>query len=96
MFVLQTHINYVCKIGTNIVFVLGMKKNIHVVPNGSQWAVKSSGNTRCTKITSTQSEAISVAREIAKNQHSELIIHGRNGVVREKNSYGNDPRKIKG
>ena len=73
-----------------------MKKNIHVVPNGSQWAVKSSGNTRSTKITSTQNEAISVAREIAKNQRSELIIHGRNGVIREKNSYGNDPRKIKG
>ena len=27
---------------------------------------------------------------MGKNQHSELLIHGRNGKIRSKDSYGND------
>jgi len=73
-----------------------MGKNQHVVPNGDRWAVKGAGNERATKIVDTQKEATKVAREIAINQQSELIIHGKNGAIREKNSYGNDPRNIKG
>nr|WP_317049978.1 DUF2188 domain-containing protein [Clostridium neonatale] len=34
---------------------------------------------------------MSRAREIAQNQKSEVIVHGRNGRIRQKNSYGNDP-----
>ena len=60
-----------------------MKKNQHVTPNGN-------GNCRATVTTKTQKEAINIAREIARNQKSELIIHGRNGRIREKDSYGND------
>ncbi|MCU4363559.1 DUF2188 domain-containing protein, partial [Acinetobacter sp. WU_MDCI_Abxc22] len=39
----------------------------------------------------TQQEAFDAAREIAQNQKSEVLIHGRNGQIRERNSYGNDP-----
>jgi hypothetical protein len=39
----------------------------------------------------TQREAIAHARGIAQNQGSELLIHGRNGQIRERDSYGNDP-----
>jgi uncharacterized protein YdaT len=46
---------------------------------------------RAVKITSTQQEAIERAKEIAKNNQSELIIHRKDGTIREKNSYGNDP-----
>jgi len=35
--------------------------------------------------------AIERAREIARHQESELFIHRRNGQIRERNSYGNDP-----
>ena len=49
------------------------------------------GNNRDTAVFSTQSEAIARAREIAINQKSELIIQGRNGRIRSKDSYGNDP-----
>ncbi len=38
----------------------------------------------------TQKEAIEIARQIAINQQSELVIHGTNGRIREKNSYGSD------
>lgn len=52
-----------------------MKKNQHVVPHENGWAVKGAGNKRNTKIAPTQKEAINIAREIAKNQQSELVIH---------------------
>lgn len=68
-----------------------MKKNQHVTPNGNgNWQVKGAGNSRATAITSTQREAINIAREIAKNQKSELIVHGKDGTIRQKDSYGND------
>jgi uncharacterized protein YdaT len=68
-----------------------MAKNQHVVPHGDQWAVRGAGNGKVTKIVSTQSEGIAVATEIAKNQHSEVVIHRPNGQIRDKDSYGNDP-----
>lgn len=74
-----------------------MGKNQHVTPasNGG-WQVKGEGNTKATAITTTQAEAIEIAMEIAKNQQSELFIHGRDGRIRERNSYGNDPYPPKG
>jgi len=73
-----------------------MKKNQHVVKHPNGWAVKRVGSSRATKVTKTQNEAIIVARNIAKNQNSELIIHGKNGRIRQKDSHGNDPKNIKG
>jgi hypothetical protein len=67
-----------------------MTKNVHVVPNGDNWAVEVEGNKRKNRITSTQSEAIGIGRGLAQNNKSELLIHGKNGQIREKNSYGND------
>jgi len=66
-------------------------KNQHVVPAGDKWGVRGAGNSRLTRTFDTQREAIDAARETAINQQSELIIHGINGRIREKNSYGNDP-----
>lgn len=68
-----------------------MGKNQWVVRHGDKWAVKGGGNERATKVTDTQKEAIDAAKEIAKNQKSELIIQGRDGKIRSKDSYGNDP-----
>lgn len=69
-----------------------MGKNQHVTPRpDGSWQVKGEGNDRATAITSTQSEAIDIAREIARNQRSELVIHGKDNLIRDKRSYGNDP-----
>ena len=68
-----------------------MPKNQHVVPHGDEWAVRGAGNAKVTKIVSTQAQAIEVAKEIAKNQHSEVVIHRPNGQIRDSDSYGNDP-----
>jgi uncharacterized protein YdaT len=68
------------------------KKNQHVVPTkDNRWGVKGEGNQRITKKTDTQQDAINVAREIAKNQGGEVVIHRKDGTIRDKDSYGNDP-----
>lgn len=67
-----------------------MGKNQHVVPHPDGWAVKGAGNEKATKITTTQKEAIEKARKIAKNQQSELVVHRKNGQIRQKDSFGND------
>lgn len=74
-----------------------MGKNQHVVrhPKGG-WQVKGAGNEKATVRTRTQKESIEIARKIAINQKSELAIHGMNGRIRTKNSYGNDSCPPKG
>lgn len=70
--------------------------NQHVIPHGSEWAVKGEGNSRVTVVTNTKQEAIDRAREISKNQGTELIIHNRNGQISQKDSHGHDPYPPKG
>lgn len=66
--------------------------NQHVTTTGNgKWQVKGEGNSKATAIFDTQAEAIERAREIAIKQKSELLIHGKNGQIRDKKSYGNDP-----
>lgn len=66
-------------------------KNQHVVKHPDGWAVKGSGNSKATKVTKTQKEAIEVAEKIARNQQSDTKIHSTDGKIRAGNSYGNDP-----
>lgn len=69
-----------------------MGKNQHVTPHpDGGWQVKGEGNKRATVRTNTQKEAINIAREISRNQASELVIHGTDGRIRQKDSYGDDP-----
>jgi hypothetical protein len=58
--------------------------------------VKGEKNDKATRIVDTQSEAIKIAREIAINQQSELVIHRPNGQIRDKDSFGNDHYPPKG
>lgn len=68
------------------------KKNQHVTPHSNGgWQVKGAGNERATVITQTQSQAIEVAKSMAKKSGSEVVIHGTDGKIRDKDSYGNDP-----
>ncbi|MGI4761970.1 MAG: DUF2188 domain-containing protein [Janthinobacterium lividum] len=73
-----------------------MGKNVHVTPRSSGWAVKSAGAERASVIKPTQAEAIATARQQAVRNGSELVIHGRNGLIRAKDSHGRDPRNIPG
>jgi hypothetical protein len=73
-----------------------MGKNQHVVKTPEGWGVRGDNNSKITQNYGTQNEAFIRAREIAINQKSEVIVHGENGKIREKNSYGNDPYPPRG
>ncbi len=69
-----------------------MGRNQHVVPNpNGGWNVKGAGAKRATVHTDTKRSAVNIARNISRNQHSELIIHGKNGQIQSRDSHGNDP-----
>jgi hypothetical protein len=72
------------------------KKGQHVVPNKGEWSVRKAGASRATSTHATQADAIRVATKIARNQGTELYVHGRDGRIRERNSYGNDSHPPKG
>ncbi|MEO6191594.1 MAG: DUF2188 domain-containing protein [Thermoanaerobaculia bacterium] len=72
-----------------------MGKDQHVVPHDGEWAVRGEGNGKVTSIHDTQAEAAARAREIAINQRSEVVIHRRDGTIRDSDSYGNDPNPPK-
>lgn len=70
--------------------------DVHVVPAGDRWAVVADGG-HGRETFRTQDEAIASGTEKAKQRQVELLIHGRDGQVRERNSFGNDPiREIAG
>ena len=72
-------------------------KDQHVVPNKDRggWDVQGEGNKRSTQHFDTQKEAADRAREIAINQKSEVVTHRKDGTIRDKDSYGNDPNPPK-
>lgn len=72
-----------------------MGKNYHVVPKGDQWAVKREKAEKADSLHDSQGWAIERARELAKNQRGEVVIHRPDGRIRDKDSYGNDPNPPK-
>jgi hypothetical protein len=71
-------------------------KGQHVVPNGGKWAVRKAGSERASGVYATQKEAIARGKELAKNQGTELYVHGKDGRIRERNTFGKDPFPPKG
>lgn len=62
--------------------------NQHVVKRGPDWAVRKEGATRDTAVTDTQAQAEKIAKQIATNQGGDVITHGRDGKIRDRNTYG--------
>lgn len=71
-------------------------RNQHIVPRNGGWAVQPAGGGRASSLHGTQAAAIARGREAARNQQSELLIHGRDGRIRERDSHGCDPHPPKG
>jgi uncharacterized protein YdaT len=67
------------------------KRDIHVVPHQDGWATKKEGAERAGHITRTQQQAIEKAGEQARREKVEVVIHRRDGRIRDSDSYGNDP-----
>ncbi len=64
------------------------KTNVqHVVPYEDGWAVRGEGNERVTAVYDYQEDAIERAREIAINYRSAVVIHRRDGTIRDRMNY---------
>jgi hydroxyethylthiazole kinase-like sugar kinase family protein len=68
--------------------------DVHVVPDGDRWKIEHDGTGVDTF--DTQADAIAAARSVAEDEQCELVIHGQDGQIREKDSHGNDPRDVPG
>lgn len=71
------------------------RKSNHVVPSSSGWVVKKSGAERASKTFDTKEKAVVYGRELSKTERTELFIHKSNGMIQDRNSYGNDPNPPK-
>lgn len=69
-----------------------MKKDLHVTkrPDG-QWQVIRENADRASSVHETQHGAIEQAKETAKREGLEVVIHGRDNKIRDSDSYGKDP-----
>jgi len=67
------------------------KKNIHTVPFGDKWAVKKEGVEKPISTHGSKNNALHKAASIAKQNKVEHVIHGRDGKIQDKDSYGKDP-----
>ena len=65
------------------------RKTHHVAPHpDGGWSVQKGGATRASKHFDNKEDAISWAREIARHQQTELVIHRRDGTVERKDPCG--------
>ena len=72
-------------------------KTHHVVPAPQGgWNVKRGGADRASGHFDKKQDAIDAAREISRNQGTELKIHNLNGKIAQSDSHGNDPESSKG
>ena len=71
------------------------KKTNHVVPSSSGWAVKKSGSERASRTFETKEKAVEYGRELSRSEKTELYIHKTNGMIQNRNSYGNNPNPLK-
>jgi hypothetical protein len=67
------------------------KRNIHIVPAGNCWAVKREGQKQPISEHRTQENADRAGRPIARRASVDIVIHGRDGQIRDKDSFGRDP-----
>ena len=67
-----------------------------MVPGDKGWRVEEEGSSRASSTHKTQAAAWKAGRSAARRSKSEALLHGRDGKIRERNSYGNDPRRSKG
>ncbi|MEX1061465.1 MAG: DUF2188 domain-containing protein [Methyloceanibacter sp.] len=73
-----------------------MGKNQHVFSHVEGWAVKAEGASEPLAVFKTQSEAWEKAKSIARKERSAALLHGRNGLIRTRNTYGYNPSRTRG
>ena len=67
------------------------KRDIHVVPQRGDWAVRKEGSARASRVFPTKHLAMDHARAVARRNKVELVEHGQDGRIQDPDSYGSDP-----
>jgi len=76
---------------------MAKSKSHHVVPDpDGGWNVRKGGADRVSGHFRTKIEAVDAARQISRNQGTELFVHGQDGQIQARDSHGNDPFPPKG
>jgi Uncharacterized protein conserved in bacteria (DUF2188) len=72
--------------------------DVHVTwrERDSKWAVQKEGTSRASSLHDQKDAAARTARKNAINERSELLIHGKDGKVQERNTYKGDPHPPRG
>jgi len=73
---------------------MAKKSNTHHVTydkNEGDWKVLRGGADRASGRYDTKQQAINAARQISRNQNTELKIHNQDGKIAQSDSHGNDP-----
>lgn len=73
-----------------------MDRFVHVINERGEWVVQVEGSSPARSRHTTQAEAIAAGRGIARKAKTELLVHGRDGAIRDRSSYGRDPRHRRG
>ncbi|HEY0010829.1 MAG TPA: DUF2188 domain-containing protein [Candidatus Paceibacterota bacterium] len=70
----------------------------HVTPNGDgDWKVKEKGAKRAVKIVEDKTDALSLAKDLAKKAElGQVVVHDKKGVIQTEHTYGKDPEKSPG
>ena len=74
----------------------GKGKSVHVVPSQTQpgeFGNKVEGNPTPISRPATQAKSIEKAIPVAKKNHAEVVIHRKDGSIRDKDSYGDESSK---
>lgn len=67
------------------------KKNFHSVPWHGEWAVKREGKKNPLSVHEKQAAAAKKTKTLSQKSQGEAVYHDKHGVIRDKDSYGNDP-----
>ena len=71
-------------------------KPIHTVYAEGSWRNKREDTDGYLSQHATKEDAVEAGRQQARTDQAEHIIHNHDGVISERNSYGNDPRDSEG
>jgi uncharacterized protein (TIGR02271 family) len=70
---------------------MAKKPPVHVLPRDEGWAVVREGNETATSVHPTQAEAAEAGREMARKDMTSFLLHAKDGHVRDRSDYSEDP-----
>ena len=70
---------------------MAKRKNFWTTHHSEGWAVKREGAKTANSVHGTQAEAWTEARRLARGAGGEALLQSKDGKIRARNTYGDDP-----